>query len=281
MFGPSPSCAQFVQLVQLNPVAAATNGYETIRNRNRRTNLLAIESVLRLWRVRDLLPLERLRNEEMMQVEIEATRCLLIAMLFTFVAITVGNEPASGQQRIEFEGKQWAVNNADRVSVREYLGRTALQVRGRHDAFACPAGVDAQDVTIEVDIAAGSRCQPGVCFRGRADGQELDKIVLSRWARGTHESGSVLEQAVITRRHGTLVYLMIDIPNQRSSGAPVTTADWFHVKVVCRGDRASVYLDNSENPIIEVAGMLDSEATGTLGMCGSDFYFSDFRYTVH
>jgi hypothetical protein len=203
-----------------------------------------------------------------------------MATLLTFVAVVVGNEPASGQQRIEFEGKQWAASNADRVSTCKYRGEDALQVRGRHDTFVYLPDVVAKDATIEVDVAAGSRCQPGICFRGRADGKELDRIVLSRWAKGTHNNGSVLEQAVITRRQGTLVYLMIDIPKHEGSNAPVTPADWFHVKVVCCGDRVSVYLDESEKPIVELAAMLDSEAKGTLGMCGSDFYFTNFRYTV-
>ncbi len=220
-------------------------------------------------------------NERMMHSETTTIRCLVVITLSLLVAVVAGNEQAYGQRKIEFQGQEWAVGNVAQVSVREYLGKTALQVRGNHDTFVYLPNVDARDATIEVDIAADSRCEPGVCFRSRADGEGMNKIILRRWAKGCLADGNVLEQAVITRRQGTVVYLMIDIPQQRDSVVPPATAGWFHLKVVCRGGKIIVYLDDDETPIFEVAGMRYSEATGTLGMCGGDFHFANFRYTVH
>ena len=71
-----------------------------------------------------------------MHVGRKTVRYLVVAALSALVAVVAANRQASGQQTIEFEGKQWAVSNADRVSVGEYLGKTAFDLRRRRDTFA-------------------------------------------------------------------------------------------------------------------------------------------------
>ena len=86
-----------------------------------------------------------------------------------------------------------------------------------------------------------------------------------------------MDQAVITRNNGTLILLNIGVP---SVGDNPDLRDWFHARVVIQGRNVKVYLDDEEL-CLEVGGMIDGSGNRTLGMCGSDFYFSNFRYTVH
>ena len=188
-------------------------------------------------------------------------------------------EAASGEKTIEFEGKQWVTDLADRVTVEEYRGTTALCVRGRNDSYVYLPDVEFQDGTIEVDIAIEPRSVPGIGFRGRDDGKWYDKIMIDRRRGEPRDPNEMVEQAVVTRRNGTLVLLRVGTPRQDGLGKKPDLYEWFHLKVAIRGKDVKVYLNGNEEPSIEVGGMFDDIGRGTLGVCGRDFYFANFRYT--
>lgn len=188
-------------------------------------------------------------------------------------------EPTSERQTIEFEGKQWVTNLADEVTIVEHRGTTALRVRGRNDTYVYLADVEVQDGTIEVDIANEPRSKPGVGFRGCYGGTRYDKIVFSRRGGRTGDGNEVVEQAVVTRRDGTFVFLSIRIPERDDVGGKPNLDEWFHVKIVFHGKDVEVYLNGSNKPCIEVGAMFDDLGAGTLGVCGTGFCFANFRYT--
>jgi hypothetical protein len=188
--------------------------------------------------------------------------------------------PASeGSHTIEFEGKRWVTDLADHVTVEQHQGKRALRVRGRTDSYVYLPHVEFRDGTIEVDIATGSRAIPGIGFHGRASGQWADRVMLNRWRRASLAGAAVIEQAVLTRREGTLLFLQVGVPGKDDSGADRDSHGWFHLKVVVRGRRLAVYLDHEAQPSIEVDEMLDVIGPGTLGVCGRNSYFANFRYT--
>ncbi|NQT16716.1 MAG: hypothetical protein HQ582_28420 [Planctomycetes bacterium] len=196
-------------------------------------------------------------------------------------AFPAEGEPAAvaSSGTIEFEGKRWNLDSAHSVTVEEYKGRTALGVRGRRDTYVHLADVELRDGTIEVDIAAQSRATPGVGFRGRNNGESYDRVVFGPARRSPMNQGSLLEQAVITRRGGTLLLLRLGLPAEREPGKNLDLYGWFHVKIVVCGQGLRVYFDDSREPIIIADKILDGDRRGTVGVCGNDFYFANFRYT--
>jgi hypothetical protein len=188
--------------------------------------------------------------------------------------------PSDGPQTVEFEGKRWASDLPGQVTVTEYEGKTALCVLGNIDTCVYLPDVAFRDGTIEVDVATGSRAIPGIAFRYRRDGERFDRVMLNRWRRSSMHEGPLIEQAIVTRHKGTALFLRVGVPDERDdSGTRPEFHGWFHLKLVVRGRKLAVYLDDEEHPSIEVDEMLDGGEGGTLGVCGRNFYFANFRYT--
>ncbi len=206
---------------------------------------------------------------------------LAVMVLLCPATFAADREPASERKTIEFEGRQWVTDLARVVTVKEHQGTTALCVRGRSDAYVYLADVELQDGTIELDIATEPRSMPGIGFRGRDDGNRYDKIMFARWRGASQDETEVVEQVVVTRRSGTLGLLRVRIPVPDGVGEKPDLHEWFHVKVAFRGKEVKVYLNGSEDPCVELGSMFDDVGKGTLGVCGTDFYFANFRYTAN
>jgi len=189
-------------------------------------------------------------------------------------------QPTSSPNTIEFEGKKWECHSADRVAVKEYRGKTALRIYGGYDTAAYLPDVEFHDGTIEVDMAALDRSLPGIGFRGRDNGNWCSKILFNHWRGEDQDQGEFVEQAVVTRRNGTVLVLNIRGSGQDNTRDRMDGPDWFHVKAVIQADKVKVYLNGSEEPSIELGAMFDGNEKGVLGLCGGGFYFANFRYTA-
>ena len=187
---------------------------------------------------------------------------------------------SDGLHSIEFEGKRWVTGSPGQITATEYEGKTALCVRESTDTPVYLPDVVFRDGTIEVDLATAARSTPGIAFRGRGNGERVDRVMLNRWRRSSQHEGVLIEQAVVTRHKGTLLFLRVGVPDEKDgSGTRPEFHGWFHLKLVVRGRRVAVYLDDDERPSIEIDEMLDGLEGGTLGVCGRNFYFANFRYT--
>jgi hypothetical protein len=180
---------------------------------------------------------------------------------------------------IDFEGRRWEFDSIHNVSVEEYEGKTSLWVQGRANAYVHLPDAQFRDGSIEVDIAAQPRFCPGVGFRGRSDGQWCDKVMFGPARRSPMNEGSLFEQAVITRREGTLVLLRLGMSGEGERGKQFDLFRWFHVKIVVRGQGVQVYVDDSREPVIVADKILDDCGHGTVGVFGNRFYFANFHYT--
>ena len=104
-------------------------------------------------------------------------------------------------------------------------------------------------------------------------------IIFNRWPGNAQNRTDIVEQAVVTRRMGTVVVLNIRRSQEHTLRDRAEGPAWFHVKLVVHGSQVQVYLDGSKKPAIEVAAMFNANEKGVLGLCGRHFYFADFRYT--
>lgn len=207
---------------------------------------------------------------------------LLVAGLLGAEAFATERELASKDRlgTIEFEGKRWVTDRARTVTIEEYKGRTALHVRGEPYTYVYLPDAGFRDGTIEVDIAAPRRSPPGIGFRGQQNGERFDRLVFRPAIRPPLDEGQVVEQLLIARRNGTLFYLLLAFSRERPAGRNVEIDGWFHFKVVLHGQGLDVYLNDREDPIVAADRMLDRAGRGTIGVCGSDFLFANFRYTA-
>jgi hypothetical protein len=184
---------------------------------------------------------------------------------------------AQESRTIDFEGRSWKPLQADRIAVAEYRGRSAVHVTGTNLTSAYLPGSAFQEGTIEVDLSASGRATPGIGFGGFAAGNWRNRVLFNHWRPGREASErAVLEQAVITRRDGTVVVLNLrDAAHlQTSQRQP----GWFHVRITVRGDSLAVFLDNEETPIITLGSVVE-QGSGEIGLCGSDFHFANFVFT--
>jgi len=197
-----------------------------------------------------------------------------VAVYLCSMAFAAELELASeGNHRtMEFEGRRWVTDQARTVTIEEYKGRTALHVRGEPYTYVYLPDAGFRDGTIEVDIATEFRHAPGIAFRGRQNGERFDKLLFRTAIRSPLDEGQVVERAMMTRRNGTLIYLLLGFPNERESGRRMDVSGWFHLKVVLRDQGFHVYLNDGKDPIIAVDKMLDGVGRGTVGVCGGDFF---------
>ena len=89
---------------------------------------------------------------------------------------------------------------------------------------------------------------------------------------GSSTPVGTIQQAVITRRNGTYLFLRM--------GPSVKAAEWFHVKLVILGTRLAVYVNHGREPVFVVDKVLDGKARGDVGVWSiGNTYFANFRYT--
>jgi hypothetical protein len=202
---------------------------------------------------------------------------MLLSILLGSTALPADNQSPTQQDAITFEEKGWELHEVTRAAVEDYRGKTALRVQGQHtDSSVFLPGVEFKDGTIEVDIAALDRTQPGIGFRGRAGGMWRNEIIFNFWPVKGERAAKHLEQAVLTRKDNTVLVLNI---RQSARDDVRCSVKWFHVKIVVRESKVQIYLDGNGRPSIEMGNVFDETQRGAIGLFGGDFYFANFSYT--
>lgn len=188
--------------------------------------------------------------------------CLLAEQLDTRAATT-----------ITFQGHTWACDDAVHATEEEYRGKPALHVRSPFSGTLSVADTDFRSGVIEVDLAVPGRHIPGIGFRGLSDGEWRNRVFIQRLPRGEQEKQAALYQAIVTCRNGTQIVLVTHFPRGLAEGR----RNWFHVRLVVRGSSVAIFLDDAEEPIVTLGTVLE-DGKGTIGLCGSDFYLSNFKF---
>jgi hypothetical protein len=181
------------------------------------------------------------------------------------------------EKRITFEGKEWIADYAIGAQVVDYKGKRALHLDGREQCYVYLPIDDFQDGVIEVDIAGD--IFSGIGFRGRENGQRVEKLYFRPQNAGTDRHGNTVQYAVIGREGGHWRDLRTQFPGKYETGADIEQGEWFHAKLVIKGTSLKVYLNDSENPVLAVDPMLDGVSKGSVGVWGWDSYFANFKYT--
>lgn len=182
----------------------------------------------------------------------------------------------AGESTIPFEDYEWITSNADRVTVENYRGRSALHVVGQEAAFAPIIDATFGDGVIEVDIASSTFS--GIGFRGNDPGTIVEKIYFRPQNSGTARHANTVQYSMLGRPQFGWRALRENSPGKYESGAEISVNEWFHVRVDIQDKRASVYVNDQKQPVLVIDELLGNQPRGTIGVWGWDSYFSNFSF---
>ena len=203
-----------------------------------------------------------------MTVRSPGSSALTIAIIVSFVL----SRAAVAQTVVPLSADAW--NASDSVRIETYLGRQSVYI---NRGVALARGIALRDGTIEYDWAASPRTSfLGASFHATAPNNS-ESVFFRPGSSGKPDAvqyGPALNTfgAAWQVYHGPGATAAAELHRER----------WTHVKMVIRGDSASVYLDNAEQPVLVVPRLAGVDGTGVgvwTGNFGRGAYFSNFTVT--
>jgi len=171
---------------------------------------------------------------------------------------------SKSQEIITFDSDQWQIYNGKIV---EHLGRQALT------GIAFLKDLDFQNGIIEVDIAVdGTRSYPGINFRIQSP-QNYEKFYMRPHRAGLYPDA--LQYSPVT--NGITEWQMWNGAGY-TTGAAIPENEWIHLKIEVNGTRAKIYLNNDEQPALDIYDLKHGLSSGTIGLNGPSAFFSNFSY---
>ena len=157
------------------------------------------------------------------------------------------------QEEVEFSGHNWST--AGTVQVEDYLGRSALRMRGGR---AVLNGLEFTNGTIEFDIAvSGYRSFVGVQFRRNEAGNQSEFFYLR-----PHQTG----------RFDALQYTPIDngisawqLFPEYNAEVVIPADQWIHVRLVVAGSELTAFVGDASEPAME-ARLATDRTSGAIAL---------------
>jgi len=166
-----------------------------------------------------------------------------------------------------FDSERWTMTNAREV---DHLGRRALM------GTAFLKDVEFTDGVIEVDMAVERRTSyPGVVFRVTSP-REHERVYIR-----PHRAGLYTDAIqYVASFNGVDSWQLYNGPG-KTAALEIPYETWFHVKIEVKGSQARVFVNDADQPAIEINELQHGVSKGTLGLIGpldGSSYFSNFRY---
>ena len=166
------------------------------------------------------------------------------------------------------------------VNAVKFKGREAIHIQ---NTPALPDGpvalikdIEFEDGILEVDIA--SERFAGIAFRAQ-DGDHYEKVYFRPFNSGTEKHLNSVQYAVFGNRSLGWRPLRANFPGKFESGADIPVMEWFHAKLVIKGDTVSVYVQEDSEPVLVINQTLSGFKKGGIGIWGWNAYFSNFKFT--
>lgn len=199
---------------------------------------------------------------------LERSAASAIAIL-TAVALS---RAAAAQTVVPLTADAW--NASDSVRIETYLGRPSVYI---NRGVALARGVALRDGTIEYDWAASPRTSfLGASFHATAP--DNSESVFFR--PGSSGRDDAVQYGPALNTYG-VAWQIYHGPGA-TAAAELHRERWTHVKMVIRGDSASVFLDGADAPILVVPRLAGVDGTGVgvwAGNFGRGAWFSNFTVT--
>jgi len=184
-------------------------------------------------------------------------RLSALAACFAIIATS-----ACAQQEMEFiafDGVNYEVP-VDRVEVRDFMGRSALYL---NRSFANSVDVQLEEGVIEFDFASAHQSGfVGVSFH------DHDVIGEQFYVR-FHNTG-LPDATQYTPVLGGLAGWQIYTGPNFAVATDVPAEYWNHVRIVIEGDRADIFFNDMDTPLIHVPDLLSNVGGGGVALYASD-----------
>ena len=183
-----------------------------------------------------------------------------IASFFILSAALLGAGPV--KIPIDLSSGHWVIKD-EKAKVQEYKGKTAISLQGSPSNFR-PGLAYFNDLVlengiIECDIASSvKRSYVGIAFRVQSE----DNYELIYFE--PHRSGKWDAIQYDPVFNGSTTWQLHHGPGYQAE-AEIPTKRWFHVKIVVRGLRAEVYLDDASIPSLVVDELQHGYGKGYVG----------------
>ena len=194
------------------------------------------------------------------------TLCSVGMMIMACIVLTAN---ATEMVEVAVDSERWQPAGGRVV---EHLGRSAFA------GGATLSDVEFSDGSIEVDVAVtGATSYPGIDFRitSEGDGESvyLRPHRIARYGDGVQYAPKFNSVSCWQLYNGHGATAGVDIP----------AGEWFTLRLEGRGDRARVFLGDSERPVLVIEDLRGDFSAGSIGVRGpadGSAFFSNFRYSL-
>jgi DNA-binding beta-propeller fold protein YncE len=175
--------------------------------------------------------------------------------------------PAQESDFIAFDSEGWDLAGSE---VTEHLGRKAIAGR------AILKDVEFENGVIEVDLAVTGRpSYPGIIFRMQTPG-EYERIYLR-----PHRENLYPDAVQYVAAFNGIDSWQLYNGEGYTAGAQIPAGQWIPLKLEVHGSQASLFLNNAEQPALEIKYLQHGTSKGNIALqCPRDktAYFSNFRF---
>jgi len=172
----------------------------------------------------------------------------------------------------------WSVysQNHERVALKDttFQGKPSIKLDGSKMAVAFRNGLSYKNFRIECDIAG--RIMSGIGFRAK-DHQNYHFLYFRPGYGGTKEA---IQYVPIY--NGSLSWVLYNYPIYETS-ADIQSLQWFHAALEVRNNNLKVFVNNSQNPQMEI-NLIESDFEGgeilLRSMFGDSYFANIFMYEL-
>ena len=167
-------------------------------------------------------------------------------------------------KNLEYDGQTWEVgtHEGSDARVEKYLGREALYLKRNLARLIAP---DFRDMVIEYEYAS---THPsgfiGVNFRANEETSSLEQFYTR-----PHQSGQPDSTQYMVMINGVATWQLHAGPNE-TEAIDLPYAKWVKVKIVAIGEKADIFVDDMEAPVIHVPELRYKNGQGQTAFYASD-----------
>lgn len=188
-----------------------------------------------------------------------------ITISFLFISCILFSQ----QQKvsIDFNSEKFQIVHGEVI---EYLGRTAFK------GFGIIPDINFENGVIEVDMAVtGGRSYPGVNFRMQSD------IDFEHFYIRPHRAGLYPDALQYTPCSNGVDSWQLFNGEGSTASIIIPINEWFHVKLEVKDSQAQVFINNKEQPALEIFELYHGISQGSISLRGpldNSAYFSNLSY---
>lgn len=175
-------------------------------------------------------------------------------------------------ESVPFDDPRWQIE-AEEFEVTEYLGQTALRIRG---GSALLPFTNIRNGLVEFDIAiTPERGFAGLMFRWQ-DAENYENFYLR-----PHQSGNPDANQYQPVFNGAAAWQLY-YGEGYAAQVKYRYNEWMHVRVIYAESQAEVYID-SDTPVLHIPDLKRIDRDGAIGVSAADFsavHFANFKYTA-